>query len=131
MRLVFVVCLLPGCAVEPMFEVEVAWETTGRASGVFDRQVGARMSYFGAKHSHQTSEWHQGYAGELVLFVGSMTSTASICVNLERHEPIDNGQWGCSDCPDERFTTLTTRQCKDAVLEDEVPRVTFDFAIAP
>lgn len=129
MRLVVVALLLSGCVAQPYVEVEVAWSTLGRAS-VPDHEVGARLEYVTSKGSYSVSEWHRGYENELDIFVDPTASTAAtICVTLERRTPIDPGEWGCSDCPEAEYVPLTMEQCRDAQLDADVPRVTFELAI--
>ena len=65
---------------------------------------------------------------EQLLMVDSTVSMRTICLTLVHREPIDNGELGCSDCPDERFTPMSMTECKDIVLDVEPVHV--EFAVA-
>jgi hypothetical protein len=137
MRRVLLACLVAtGCYVPPVFEIELAWDTTGVVTDAPASQVGVGVTYFSARWEAPTHDWREGYTGVDTLRVGvdpdaeSEPTTTSICANLERRQAAEHRP-GCKECGDVEVTWLTMQQCKDVALADEVMHVSFDFRLAP
>lgn len=129
-----VILLVSACYEPPMFEVEVAWNTAGAEHADDEHLVGAELDYLRGQYhgpSYRVSEWNAGYAGEELIVVDSTESPRTICLTLVRHDPIDHGHWGCSDCPEFDVTPISVAECKDVVLDVEPARVAFAVILAP